>query len=308
MVQYMLPHFQNQSSSHHHQQQQQQQQQQLLFGFKCPADIRNLHVMGQIRDYFYHTKLIVGVRDPVSWFQSFYNYRLREGHTHLPPPLACRGPCTDEHETVCTHHAYFHVFLAQLGWTPRSTTTDELRLLRRLDDDDDDENGKQPAAAPPSPQHHEQPKHQLAVLSPPLPHTNRIFLYDKSQLDGRAHPEIAERFRQDLTTFLGLATPLPSLDTAKPKEHSTPPANSTLGKLLLDICEDKYQELRTELVQIGTNAATWIQTYFLPLGGKEEATTTGVVTISSPDYFRGVLETSWNVDPCLLATGKLLTN
>lgn len=43
----------------------------IQLGYKCPADIRQTQALTHLRDYFPKTKLIVGLRHPILWFQSF---------------------------------------------------------------------------------------------------------------------------------------------------------------------------------------------------------------------------------------------
>merc|ERR1712076_12701 len=46
-------------------------------GIKCPSLLYNDHFHQIYSDFYPKTDLIVGVRHPVSWFQSYYNYRLK---------------------------------------------------------------------------------------------------------------------------------------------------------------------------------------------------------------------------------------
>lgn len=123
---------------------------------------------------------------------------------------------------------------------------------------------------------------EFAPLDPPMP--NQLFLYETSQIDGQQHPEVAEQFRQDLSDFLGLNQLLTSLSnaTVEPMGLSSSPLNT------FDICQDEYQPLRDDLVEIGQKASTWILNHFVPLDQ---------VRISSPEYFYTMLE-GWKVDPC----------
>lgn len=42
-----------------------------LRGYKNPPDINNLRAIRFLREYFPHTKLFIGIRHPVLWFQAF---------------------------------------------------------------------------------------------------------------------------------------------------------------------------------------------------------------------------------------------
>ena len=161
-------------------------------GYKCPADIRETTALKNLRDFFSNTKLIIGLRHPVWWFQSFYNYRVRN-EISIPLPMESRGPCRKEHWKVCTFNAYFHMFLAQLGQTPMSP--EELSLLRRYD--------PQTLSGMPI---------NFTFLNPPARHD--VFIYEQVQMDGVKFPKISEAFRHDLSKYLELNSPLISLRDA----------------------------------------------------------------------------------------------
>lgn len=61
-------------------------------GYKAPRDITNTNALTAFATYFPATKLIIGVRHPVLWFQSFYNYRVRGG-TVMPPAETLMVTC-----------------------------------------------------------------------------------------------------------------------------------------------------------------------------------------------------------------------
>jgi len=112
--------------------------------------------------------------------------------------------------------------------------------------------------------------------------TNPVYLFEVSQpFDEGEGRDV--RYRNDLSNFIGLTTPLAPIHTEE-EENRT----STNFNYAIDICDDKYRPLREELLEVGSNAAAWIQTYFLPLPD---------VTVSSPDHFRELLD-SWSIDPC----------
>ena len=66
-------------------------EQKLHYGYKDPRDIADAATMQSLSTYWPNTKLIVGVRHPVLWFQSKYNFRLRKGHKL--PPATLLGTC-----------------------------------------------------------------------------------------------------------------------------------------------------------------------------------------------------------------------
>jgi hypothetical protein len=110
-------------------------------GYKAPNDIRLQSSLKALHTYWPKTKLIVGVRHPVKWFESYYNYRIRMG-SDLPPAETLVGPKLPD-------QVRYHNHLAMLGKTNPMDDSKQLKLLR-LD-------------------------------SPPLVMSNKVFLYDKTQ-------------------------------------------------------------------------------------------------------------------------------
>lgn len=45
------------------------------YGIKCPTMIRVTNAIENLMKVSDKTRLVIGVRHPVLWFQSFYNYR-----------------------------------------------------------------------------------------------------------------------------------------------------------------------------------------------------------------------------------------
>lgn len=197
-----------------------------IFGYKNPQDINRPNALNHFRDYFPKTRLIVGLRHPVWWFQSFYNFRIRFGEEKMPPPETLIGACSREAIDVCTDNSNFHAGLAGLGLTNRSTSREKQLLSTRIQ-------RRRPA-------------------TPGLVH-NPIFLYEQAQLDVGRDAHVAEALRQDLSAFLGLDSPLPPL--TKPYQAST--------RRKFSICQPRYQALRQELLRNGRAAADWILEFFL---------------------------------------------
>lgn len=221
---------------------------QTIFGYKNPQDINRPRSLTHFRDAFPETKLIIGLRHPVWWFQSFYNFRARK--VPGPPPDTLIGPCRADFPDVCTDMANFHASLSTLGLTNRSSATESTLLATTLE--------------------------LRRALKPALP--NPIFVYEQQQLDPNRNATVAEALRQDLSAFLGLATPLPAL--TRPYQ---PPRNRTLS-----ICDASHAELRRTLVRIGQAAGTWIRDYFV---------VQPTVHVSSRETLTHLLE-AWGSDPC----------
>jgi hypothetical protein len=194
-------------------------------GFKCPGHFSR-PALSYFNDYFSRTKLIVGLRHPVRYFESYYNFRYRHNRNNmtLPPAETLIGECTTAGQGICTNYAKFHVNLAKLGKT-NWTEPEENKLLNLS------------------------PRYNQITHIP-----NPLFLYDVEQLYDTDVTRTAQ-FRVDLQQFLGLSTPLGSQE----QQHV-----SSRGKVkALDICESNYDALRNELVAIGKRASLWIRKYLM---------------------------------------------
>jgi hypothetical protein len=194
-------------------------------GFKCPGHFSR-NSFRDLRRNFRHTKIIVGVRHPVRWFESFYNFRSRHprGEPFSLEPAELIGECKSESQGVCTARAEFHGNLAMLAKT-NLTNPDEWKLLRMRD------------------------KYQRITLI-----DNPVFLYDVNQLyDSNATR--TEAFKADLRDFLGVKADMP--EPVKEGKASKPKMQK------MDICEPEFAALRAELLEIGERASIWITKYFM---------------------------------------------
>jgi hypothetical protein len=147
-------------------------------GYKAPNDIRSIEALDGIAEYWPNCKLIIGLRHPVTWFESFYNFRFRKNFT-MPPAESLIGNCTSK--PFCTAAAAFHLTLNLLGKT-NQTTPEEKMLLTPLP-------SKVPAFAP---------LH------------NQVFLYDVKQIHDEDEAR-SYKYRRDLGNFLGLKYELPPI-------------------------------------------------------------------------------------------------
>lgn len=220
-------------------------------GFKCPDVLYSNNALLNLKTYFPRADLIVVVRHPVLWFQSFYNYRVRKGY-NMPSPTDLVGSCSTQDEgilnklntnetrypahKVCTDRANFHIALSRLGKTKLENTS-EIELL----------------------QNHSLPIHRS---------NNRVFIMELGQLSVENRTR-AHQLVNDLESFLGLDVNagdahLPELKHHKPKHNiALNVVKSNLDDKLLDICLPAYDDLRSVLVEIGQKASRWIISYFL---------------------------------------------
>lgn len=203
-------------------------------GYKSPFDItnrlshgRNLSAMDYIREYFPKTKLIVGVRHPIRWFESFYNFRLQR-NVSIPPPYAL---IKRQSFGFGVKEANFHIHLARMGKV-NMTSPQQVRLRKRF-------------------------SKQLQNLPERMP--NDVFFYDMEQLaDDNATR--SEQFRKDLIAFVGLQEkqlpPMVQKNAGKVK-----PAPSE--RSYIDICDSEYDKLRAKLLKVSRRTSKWIRLYWL---------------------------------------------
>ncbi len=83
-----------------------------LMGIKCPADMYNPLALDNYRTFFPDTKFIVGVRNPILWFESFYNFRVQNSF-QMKPLQHHVGKCFASTQNVCTKRANFSEYLEQ---------------------------------------------------------------------------------------------------------------------------------------------------------------------------------------------------
>ena len=165
-------------------------------GYKSPVDVSLYHTMNYFRDYWPDTKLIVGIRHPVHWFESLYNFRIqnlssKKNHTTFPRPNDLIGRCFRTSHNTCTYKGEFALFLRNLGKTlanhnPRDALTGRYNVTTL--------ESRMYAASrmrPPYPD-----------IQQPVP--NPVFLFEMRQL-----------FKMTTTTITQPAAPIDSARTCK---------------------------------------------------------------------------------------------
>ena len=239
-------------------------------GLKCPRDLQDVHGLENYEKHFPRTKFIVSLRHPILWFQSFYNYKVRQHALKKhdmwrPNVMDLIGPCNagseyvthtyqkgEAHrEGVCTNAARFHHYLSRLGFTEMSTS-EELSLV----------------------------DHGMAIAS--LPEA-RLFLMEINQFSIENQTR-ANTFTQDLQNYVGLENPLPPL-----LAHEKKQIPEDVKNMFIDICDEQYDLIRSMLLETAREAHVWIRDYLL----KSEQ-----VVVSSLDHFLELLE-GWDRDPCV---------
>jgi len=217
-------------------------------GLKCPNLIENIGLMTPM---YPHTNFIIGLRHPIKWFESFYNFRANNSNGNYPAAETKIG--SGGIAAVVTDRAQFHIKLAALGKTPMLEEEKELFSQKMIP--------------------------YIKPLS-----QSKIFLYDIDQL----RTNDTSTFRNELENFLELEKPLPEPPHFIPGKNRTGKLLVDVTKIKIDICEERYDELRKVLLDNGTRAQKWIRTYFLE---SED------VTVPDRPNFERILE-KWTVDPC----------
>jgi hypothetical protein len=152
---------------------------------------------------------------------------------------------------VCLEHANFHSHLAMFGKTNLSDP-EEHRLVQL-------------------------PEKYNSIRKI----DNPVFLYDMEQIYDNNAAHVAT-FKADLQAFLGLQTPLPDDSDVAKTTHTVEKYRK------MDICENRYQPLRSELLEIGKRASQWIRKYFV---------SSPQVIVSTRKVFEALLK-KWEHDPC----------
>lgn len=204
-------------------------------GIKCPMAVRNilgierLAMQRQFNDKLTNTGtvLIVGLRHPVLFFQSFYNYRITEMHNNnnvvnVPPPEYLVG--NRSWKSVSTDLAQFELYLMQLG----KTSLSNRELVRMAS--------------------------KGLSVSRPL-RDFRVFVYDVGQLDDGDETRAAT-FREDLRRFLGLTHPIAPFTRENSNRAAHYPEH-------MDICDARFDTLRDLLLAQAKETQRWIRERFV---------------------------------------------
>jgi hypothetical protein len=230
-------------------------------GIKCPMDLENTKLsMRNYQRVFPRANYIVGIRHPVLWFESFYNFRV---HNRVPmkPADELIGRCGKTSRGVCTFRGNFHLFLSNLGKTNMSDPNEIQYIGPKIRRSRDALETK----------------------------TQKVFLYEVRQLSD-PDPEREVQLLSDLQSFLGLQEPISSMIWFKPGKKHADSIMEHVNERKINICDEKYNNLREVLMEQSVNASTWISQYFVHAPD---------VFVSSKEHFANVLMKSWLRDPCL---------
>jgi hypothetical protein len=244
-------------------------------GAKCPSYLEIPQALHTLSTLFPNARFVVGVRHPVLWFESFYNFRTRLDRFQLLPALELIGDCEKvgpRYKTggVCTHQAKFHEPLALLGKTKMSTPEEQQYF----------------------------PKGFSSFVNQTGSSGHEIFLYDISQIADN-NERRQRQFRDDLQRFLHVDEPFSPLSEDKESRRRLSGLETSTfpnAHKRINICDRKYDGLRDVLLKIGKDASRWIRQYFIHAGG---------VHVSSVEFLDQALA-RWEIDPCELRLKKAL--
>ena len=252
----------------------------IKFGLKCPGVLYR-NDLSIYKRYFPTTKLIIGLRSPLSWFESFYNYQMTKSKPSIQKDTNTTnliGMCK-KHQKVCTHRARFHSALGRLGKTSGSSD-DELNLLfgRQQSSEVVEDSSMSTAISnenvgSSSSRRLQQQEEQHNGIP------NQVLLYELNQIH---NPNTSQYFTQAIQDYLDIA------------EESLPKISSyhQYKPRTIDICNEEHEEVRKVLLDIGIESSTWIQDYLMKSPS---------VNVVDSDSF-GYLLDDWKVDSCLNKT------
>lgn len=196
---------------------------------KCPTGIRNARSIERIQNHSPNARFIIGIRHPVTFLQSYYNYRITEiydkNSTETIPTLESMVG-QKEWKGVSSDLARFDLYLKQLGKTNMSM-----------------------------------PELQDFVGRPHMavrPNTFKVFLYSLDQMKDKDEKR-SRAFREEVRNFLQLDSPLP------PFGHEN--INNFVGEYAhpetVDICDSRYDGVRDVLVGHGRTMERWVRKEFI---------------------------------------------
>ena len=239
-------------------------------GYKAPGDITQSHILNYFGQYWPRTRLIIGVRHPIRWFESLYNFRVQnlpEG-AEMPNPNKLIGRCHSRSNQACTEKGAFAYYLMRLGKTNyngtgwRKTTELEEQIVGRF-------------------------KRNWYNVSevPYIP--NPVFLFELGQL-ADTNETRSNQFREDFQSFMGLTEDLPKILQSRPGQNWDRVTQHQKDKNKIDICDQQWRPVRRELLRMSRQGSEWIRTVFL---------NSRDVHVSSQPHLKSLL-LQWMDDPC----------
>jgi hypothetical protein len=242
-------------------------------GYKAPSDVTQKHVLKQLKEFFPKTGLIVGIRHPVWWFQSLYNFRTQNFglDTQLPHPDQLIGKCTAGRYNTCTQKGDFAFHLYKLGKTDFEHPTDlERKLQERW-----------------HPSNNSSSQIQQQLRSEPVRTPNKVLLFEMSQLSSK-DPAKMDRLRSGVKDFVGLQQDMPAIPHRIPGMKFDNATQAIKNQRKIRICDDEYVLVRKHLVELSVQTYHWLMESFLQSPD---------VVVSDRRDFEEAMK-PWLSDPC----------
>jgi len=293
-----------------------------LKGSKCPNYLEGPELY-RFAKKLPKTKLVIGLRHPVLWYQSYANMRwFREKYNGIPleewiakdrllnqsnwDNHLCHG---GKKILFCVARSRFYLPLAHMGKTPltlreRELLESELFQSKRRKGDFTTtlQNRKRPKTRPIIPKHdndNNNTESSVTTGSSSVAIPNHVFVFESSQ--GRE-----EYFYQELANFVQIdRSKLPPLNKdiyRKGNGLNTQILSQYQNESreeLFDICQSKYDYIRKELLPIAHTLGEWLLKYLLPASLQRED-----LTIPNGTAFAQIVQ-GFGMDPC---NGTLIRN
>ena len=275
----------------------------LKIAYKRPGDITHPYRLAVLHDHFPHTKLMIGIRHPVLWFESFFNFWQTIANGGNRPYLPRNttqliGPCIlNEH--VCTDHARFHLHIANAVHATDMTTKRERQLLLgnkipsgvgTIHNNNNNNNAT------------EDPDRHTTITDRNV--TNPAFIFEIAQLSDSIETR-NNVFREEMQHFLELQQAFPPAPRVAPESKLRQvrrrgrKAKAKVNAYKIHICDPQHEEVRRVLMEHSRNIAVWVREYLLPAVKQQDGSGNGSirVAIASHDHMYDLME-SYLIDPC----------
>mmetsp|Transcript_3037 Transcript_3037/g.8589 ORF Transcript_3037/g.8589 Transcript_3037/m.8589 type:complete len:484 (+) Transcript_3037:233-1684(+) len=197
----------------------------LKAGIKCPDAVKNFKAIHRLSQHSPDCRFVIGMRHPLKFVQSFYNYRLVEAQKldRLDQPsLSEIWDSNLNWWDVSPDAPRYEMFLAQFG--KLSVSLDELKEW-----------------------YVERP--MLAVK----PNKFKIFVYSIEQIQD---PVQSAALRKDLQSFLGLSKPIRKFG----HENKLDPNVKKIPNHI-DICSSEYSLIRQDILHHAQDTVAWMHEF-----------------------------------------------
>ena len=235
----------------------------ILRGVKCPKQITSLNAFSQ---YIPKTLIIVGIRHPILFFQSFWNMMLDSNSSRIrgKTPYDFMNHCKEKQRgcnsecpipgLICLHRTRFHLHLARIGKTSLNHTERELLAP-------DDKDGG------------------IKLTNRHI--RNPIFLYEQHQLNqNNTWVELARTLKVPYINH-----DIHANDNTKRKK---------ISRKRINICDAQYDDFRSRIMPHAYNMSKWLCDYLVPVAMDENRD--DVIIPDAENFCTSVK--SYKDDPC----------